>query len=50
MAITRVEKKVIASSEELAAALNGAPLEKGVLLQVQSPQGGTNFVLLKSGE
>ena len=50
MLITRVEKRSVASSSALAEALNGMSLEKGVLLQVQSAQGGTNFVLLKSGE
>ncbi len=50
MLITRVEKQAVASSSALAEALTGASLEKGVLLQVQSAQGGTNFVLLKSGE
>ena len=50
MLITRVEKQAITTTAGLTEALNGAALEKGVLLQVQSPQGGTNFVLLKSGE
>ena len=50
MLITRVEKQAVTTSATLVEALKGASLEKGVLLQVQSPQGGTNFVLLKSGE
>jgi serine protease Do len=50
MLITRVEKQAVATAAALSEALNGASLDKGVLLQVRSPQGGTNFVLLKSGE
>ena len=48
MVVTRLEKQVIASAAALADALKGSSLDKGVLLQVQSPQGGTNFVVLKS--
>ncbi len=50
MLIMRVEKTAVASSSALVEALNGAALDRGVLLQVQSPQGGTNFVVLKVGE
>ena len=50
MLITRVEKHSVTTAAALSDALAGASLEKGVLLQVRSPQGGTNFVLLKSGE
>jgi serine protease Do len=50
MLITRVEKQTVASASALVEALKGAPLDKGVLLQVQSPQGGTNFVVLRAGE
>ncbi|HTU90486.1 MAG TPA: trypsin-like peptidase domain-containing protein [Gemmataceae bacterium] len=48
MLITKVEKKPIKSAKELRDALDSAALDKGVLLQIASPQGGTNFVLLKS--
>jgi serine protease Do len=47
--ISKVDKKAVASAKELKDALATAALDKGVLLQVQSPQGGTNFVLLKTG-
>jgi serine protease Do len=49
MLITRVDKTPVATTAELKAALDKAALDKGVLLQVQSPQGGTNYVLLQSG-
>jgi serine protease Do len=46
--ITKVDKKPIKSAKELREALESAALNKGVLLQVETPQGGTNYVLLKS--
>jgi serine protease Do len=49
MVVTKVDKKAVASAKALKEALANASLEKGVLLQVHSPQGGTNYVLLKSG-
>jgi serine protease Do len=48
MLITKVDQKPVPSAEALKGLLGKASLEKGVLLQVQSPQGGTNFVLLKA--
>jgi serine protease Do len=50
MLITKVDKKPIKSAKELREAIDGASLDKGVLLQVETPQGGTNFVLLKSAQ
>jgi serine protease Do len=50
MLVTKVDKKAIKSAKELRDALDAAALEKGVLLQVQTPQGGTSFVLLKSAK
>jgi serine protease Do len=47
MVITRVDNQRIASAAAAGKGLESANLTKGVLLQVQSPQGGTNFVLLK---
>ena len=35
------------SAANLKDALDKASLDKGVLLQVETPQGGTNYVLLK---
>jgi S1-C subfamily serine protease len=49
MVVTKVDKKSMTSAKALKEALAAASLDKGVLLQVQSPQGGTNYVLLKSG-
>lgn len=46
--ITKVDKKAIRSAKDLREAIESASLGKGVLLQVETPQGGTNFVLLKS--
>ncbi len=50
MLITKVDKKAVASAKELKDAIAAAALDKGVLLQVQTPQGGTNYVLLKSAK
>jgi serine protease Do len=50
MLITRVENQPATAAAETRDALEKAPLDRGVLLQVQSPQGGTNFVLLRSGQ
>jgi serine protease Do len=49
MVITKVDRKGVDSAKGLREALAGVQLATGVLLQVQTPQGGTNFVLLKSG-
>jgi serine protease Do len=46
--VTKVDRKPVKSAAEFQEAMNKAPLEKGVLLQVESPEGGTSFVLLKS--
>jgi serine protease Do len=48
MVISSVDKKPVTSAEGLKKALDRASLEKGVLLKVHTPQGGTNYVLLKS--
>jgi serine protease Do len=48
--VTKVDKKPIKSAKELSDALEAASLEKGVLLQIETPQGGTNFVLLKASK
>jgi serine protease Do len=49
MVITKVDRKAVASAKALQQSLASASLDKGVLVQVQSPQGGTSYVLLKSG-
>jgi len=48
MLITKVDKRSIHSAKGLRDAIEAASLEKGVLLQIETPQGGTNYVLLKS--
>jgi serine protease Do len=45
--ITKVEKEPIKSAAGLKEALDKAPMEKGILVQIESPQGGTGYVLLK---
>jgi serine protease Do len=47
MVITRIDRTRVAGAEAAQKSLQSADLGRGVLLQVQSPQGGTNFVLLK---
>jgi serine protease Do len=48
MLITKVDKKPVQSAKRLHDAIEAASLDKGVLLQIETPQGGTNYVLLKS--
>lgn len=48
MVISKIDAHKITSTNQARQAIQGASLQRGVLLQVQSPQGGTNFVLLKS--
>jgi serine protease Do len=47
MLITKVEKEPVKSAAALKESLEQLPMDKGVLLQVESPAGGTGFVLLK---
>jgi len=49
MVISKVDRQTVDSARALKEVLSGAKLDAGVLLQVHTPQGGTNFVLLKSG-
>jgi serine protease Do len=46
MLITRVEGKAVSSAADARQLLEAAPLNQGVLLQVQSPQGGVSYALL----
>ncbi|MBI3411897.1 MAG: trypsin-like peptidase domain-containing protein [Planctomycetes bacterium] len=48
MLIAKVENQKVTAAAAVRQALESADLSKGVVLQVQSPQGGTNFVMLKS--
>ena len=48
MLIARVDKKPASSAAAAREALDKASLEKGVLLQVTTPEGGTNFIVIRS--
>jgi serine protease Do len=45
--ITHVDKQPVKSAAEFRDAVEKASLQKGILLQVRSPRGGSSFVLLK---
>jgi serine protease Do len=47
MLITKINNHAVESAVAARDALQHASLHKGILLQVQSPQGGTNYVLLQ---
>ena len=47
--VTRVEKDAVTGASDLKDKLAKAPLDTGVMLQVESPRGGTTYVLLKAG-
>jgi serine protease Do len=49
MLITRVDNQPVTTAESARQAVAKASLERGVLLQVQSPRGGTSYVLLRQG-
>jgi serine protease Do len=46
--IVKVDKQPVATAEAARDAINKAPLEKGILFQVQTPQGGTSYMVLKA--
>jgi serine protease Do len=48
MLITKIDNQKVNNAQAARQALQTASLQRGILLQVQSPQGGTNFVLLRS--
>ena len=48
MLLAKVDNHKVTSAAQLQGAIQTASLQRGVLLQVQSPQGGINYVLLKS--
>jgi serine protease Do len=48
MLITRVDQATVTSAASAREALDKASLQKGILLQVRSQQGGANFVLLQA--
>jgi serine protease Do len=47
MLITKVGRQHVTTAADARQALEHSSLEKGILLQVQSPRGGTNYVLLQ---
>jgi serine protease Do len=50
MLINKVDGRRVASATEARQMMEAASLQRGLLLQVQSPTGGTNFVLLRVPE
>jgi serine protease Do len=48
MLITKVDNHVVSSAEEVKKLVEKGSLEKGILLQVQSPRGGVSYVVLKA--
>jgi serine protease Do len=47
MLVTRVDQSAVKSAADARDAMQKASAEKGVLLQVRSPRGGTDYVLLR---
>jgi serine protease Do len=51
MVVTRVDKQAVKSASAFKSAMEKASSQKGgVLLQVQSPRGGTDYIVVKPGE
>jgi serine protease Do len=50
MVIAKVEKKPVSSASEAKEAVDKGTLDKGILLQVKTPTGGSAYVLLKAEE
>jgi hypothetical protein len=48
MVIAKVEKKPVTSASEAREAVEKGALDKGILLQVKTPAGGSAYVLLKA--
>lgn len=46
--ILEVDRQKVKTVDEARRAFEKAPLEKGVLLQVRTPHGGTTYVLLQA--
>jgi serine protease Do len=47
--VRKVDRKAVSSAEAFREAVASGSLDRGVLLQVETPAGGTSFMLLKSG-
>ena len=50
MVITKIDDQTITSPNAALQALQKADLTKGTLLQIATPQGGVNYVLVKSAK
>ena len=50
MLIAKVDSRRVATATEARQTMEAASLQRGILLQVQSPTGGTNFVLVQVRE
>ncbi|OAI41664.1 hypothetical protein AYO40_02710 [Planctomycetaceae bacterium SCGC AG-212-D15] len=50
MVVTRVDKQPVKSAAAFRQAMEKAALDKGVLLQVQSPRGGTDYIVVKPAQ
>jgi serine protease Do len=48
--ILKVDKQPVSTATAMKEAMEKASLEKGVLLQVYSPQGGTGYLILKNAD
>jgi serine protease Do len=48
MLVTKVDKKPMTSAKALRNAVTTSALDKGLLVQVQTPQGGVSYLVLKS--
>lgn len=48
--IQKADGQKVKSAAELKKAIDAGSLEKGVLFQVRTPQGGTSYVLLQSAK
>jgi serine protease Do len=48
MLITKVERQPVTTATKLKELVEAGSLQQGLLLQVQSPQGGTSFLVLKA--
>jgi len=48
--VTKVDKQPVESANQFRDIVSKGALDKGVMLQVQTPEGGTDFVMLKAAE
>jgi len=48
MLIVNIDKQPVSSAAEAKESLGKASLEKGILIKVQSPENGVNYLMLKA--